>query len=116
MIDDFNRMEFAVMDGVEGKQIVMLDDILYFKAEKKYSRAYTDEEKIFSNKGLGLWEKKLEKQGFFRCHKSYLINLENVSSIKGEIVMKNGEKIPCSRNGKKGLVSAYMAYIMEKAW
>lgn len=115
MIDDFKRMEFVVMDSVDGRQIVMLDDILYFKAEKKYSRAYTDKESIFNNKGLGLWEKELEKQNFFRCHKSYLINLENVSIIKGKIVMKNGEIIPCSRNGKKELVSVYMTYIMERA-
>lgn len=115
MLNDFNRMECVVIEGVDGTQSVMLDKILYFKAEKKYSRAYTGKNEIFSSKGLSLWEEELKGEFFIRCHKSYLINLENVSNIKREIVMKNGEKIPCSRNRKKELASAYMAYIMEKA-
>ncbi len=49
---------------------------------------------------------------FFRCHNSYVVNFQYVSSIqKDEIILKNGEMIPVSRHRKKELLQAYMDYV-----
>ena len=47
-------------------------------------------------------EKKLSDHGFFRCHKSYLINVYRIKSIQtGEIIMSDGSSVPLSRYKKK---------------
>ena len=39
-------------------------------------------------------ENKLRDKGFFRCHKSYLINLKYVDGYnRQEAILENGEKI-----------------------
>ena len=43
---------------------------------------------------IGELEDKLGGKGFFRCHKSYLINLKYVDGYnRQEAVLENGEKI-----------------------
>ena len=43
---------------------------------------------------IGELENKLRDKGFFRCHKSYLINLKYVEGYnRQEAILENGEKI-----------------------
>ena len=53
-------------------------------------------------------EKFTANHSFFRCHKSYLINLRKVKSIRpAEIIMSNGDVIPLSRNRKQDFLLAF---------
>ena len=65
--------------------------------------------------GLQQLEEILEPKSFFRCHKSYLVNLGNISDANQSIRLKNGESIPVSRRRAKELKDAYLAYIIRKA-
>lgn len=93
---------------------VKLKDIFYFVSEKKYSRMVSRIGEQFCDMGLGQLEKMLEHEAFFRCHRSYLVNLRNISVIKGEIHMENGEKIPVSRRKAGKLKFSYQIYMMQK--
>ena len=47
-------------------------------------------------------ERKLNSHGFFRCHKSYLINVNRIQSIQtSQIIMSDKSQIPLSRYRKK---------------
>ncbi len=51
-------------------------------------------------------EEKLKGHGFFRCHKSYLVNLKMVKGIKSsEIEMKNGDMVPLSKYRRSDFLS-----------
>ena len=57
-------------------------------------------------------EKIATDHSFFRCHKSYLINLRKIKSIRpAEIIMSNGSVIPLSRNRKQDFLLAFHAAI-----
>lgn len=44
----------------------------------------------------------LENEGFFKCHQSYLVNLDDVESYDTQdIYLKNGETIMLSKRNKK---------------
>lgn len=103
-----------IIDGIEKGYIIPVEEIMYFKASKKYSYVVTKEE-IFCEKGLIELEKDLKGNFFFRCHKSYLVNLRNIRKIEDKIYMKNGEKIPVSREKKKELKEVYLNYIVKVA-
>lgn len=52
---------------------------------------------------------------FLRCHKSYLINMDYVASIKGNLfTLKTGESVPIPKDGAALRKKAYYDYIMSK--
>lgn len=53
-------------------------------------------------------ETRLKGHGFFRCHKSYLVNLGKISQVLGDsLVMVNQERIPLSKHRKKEFTAEF---------
>ena len=112
---DIQEERVLVLKGVQGEIAVKEKDIFYFESDKKYSRMVGREEEFFCDMGLQQLEEILEPKSFFRCHKSNLVNLGNISDANQSIRLKNGESIPVSRRRAKELKDAYLAYIIRKA-
>ena len=78
-------------------KVVNARDIIYCKADVNYTEIYTSNNaKFVVTKTLGKVEEILNYPFFFRCHKSYLVNLNHIDSynkIDGYIRMKNQEVI-----------------------
>lgn len=54
--------------------------------------------------------------GFFKCHRSYIVNIHHISSYtQKEIRMRSGCLIPISRNCHKEFESAFFSVIFGKA-
>lgn len=83
-------------------KFIELTTVIYFKADSNYCEIILqDEKKITASRTLKNFEDGLEgNNAFFRCHKSYIVNLsfvlEFVKSDGGYLVMKNKEHIPIS--------------------
>lgn len=57
-------------------------------------------------------ESSLNGKGFFRCHKSYLVNLRHVGKIESsQAVLNNGTVIPVSKYRKKEFMQAFASYM-----
>lgn len=56
-------------------------DILFVETDKRNIIVHTIERDYISNRGIEEVEEELKNCGFFRCHKSYLVNLERVRRI-----------------------------------
>ena len=113
--EDLQEEQVLVLKGVQGEIAVKEKDIFYFDSEKKYSRMVGRNEEFFCDMGLQQLEDMLGQKSFFRCHKSYLVNLGNISDANQSIRLKNGESIPVSRRKAKELKDAYLAYIIRRA-
>lgn len=63
--------------------IVLLDPdaILYFSTDEKRVIVHTRDNTYESNSSLTELEEKLEHKGFFRCHKSFLVNTDHIEKI-----------------------------------
>ena len=62
-------------------------------------------------------QEQLEKMGFFRCHKSYILNLGKVQQIDVETVtLSGGLVIPLSRHRRKEFLSAFARYREGLTW
>lgn len=64
-----------------GKISFMLKDILYIETEKRNVRIHTKQQDFISNEGINYMEDLLEPYGFYRCHKSYIVNMDAVASF-----------------------------------
>ncbi len=76
---------------------VPLDRILYLEAQKQYVCIHTVDRVYRMKASLREMEASLDKY-FFKCQRSFLINLCHVAQIRGKcVVLKNGEEVPISR-------------------
>jgi two-component system, LytTR family, response regulator len=84
----------------DGYVFVDTGNIIYCKADTKYTEVYTTgKECIVSSKNLGEFEELLFGRNFFRCHKSFLVNINYIRKfLKSEnrIVMANDQQIDVS--------------------
>ena len=52
---------------------------------------------------------------FFKCHRSYLVNLDCVRGCQGgQVLLSQGEAIPVSRLREQDLTRALLRYMKEK--
>ena len=87
---------------------LILDDIIYFEKFGHLLVVHTISGRIESSESLDSIEQKLEKVRFFRCHKSYIINISYISRIdypNSVIYLKNGQECLVSKRCKKELKS-----------
>lgn len=82
-------------------------------AEGRYTVVDVEGEEVFSDKGLGEWEKELKDLDFVRIHKSYIVNLRYVIKIGNTIVLQDGTTVPLARRRKKEFEERYREYLMS---
>ncbi|MCR8641059.1 LytTR family DNA-binding domain-containing protein [Paenibacillus sp. N1-5-1-14] len=95
----------------EGIKYVSPIDVVYISKEGKHVQVHLRENAYTVSYNLCDLEDKLEQFGFFRCHKSYLVNLDKVAELKSwvngayNLMMNDARKnvIPVSRNYIKSL-------------
>jgi two-component system LytT family response regulator len=90
-----------------GKSILAFDEILYLKGFDNITTIYlTKNRKLTVAKTLKHFEDILEK-GFFRIHKSFIVNLKVVSKILSKeayfLELNEGTQLPVSRRNYKTL-------------
>jgi len=89
-----------VLSDMDGLHIIDIPEILWCHANGSYTEfVMQDREKITVSKHLKTYERMLTDHGLIRVHRSYLVNIFNISKIersKGELRMKNGETLPIS--------------------
>lgn len=93
---------------------VQLARISYFSSDRHRVEAHTDRGAFTCTKTLSAIEEDLGGEPFFRCHKSYLVNLGAIESVlKEEVLMRGGDRLPVSRRRYKDLVAAFTGYLGE---
>ena len=71
-------------------------DILYIESDSEYVVFYVAGKKIMSYQTLTSLEKQLPDEIFVRVHRSYIVNMQKVSSLKGKDLLLNEIRIPVS--------------------
>jgi two-component system, LytTR family, response regulator len=89
--------------------LLEVKDIVYCTSDCNYTVFTTvDGEKIMVSKPLREYDELLSDSGFFRVHRSSLINLKHIKRFEkhdgGFVVMSNGDKIAASSRGKERLM------------
>lgn len=76
---------------------IPLSQITYIEAQKQYVEIHTSDALYRMKSSLADIESKLDEY-FFRCQRSFIVNLRYVTRIKNDcVVLKNGAEVPISR-------------------
>lgn len=88
----------------DGYIFINANDIIYCEADLKYTKIFTrNNESVLSSKNLGEFEELLNHAPFFRCHKSYIINVNFVKKYlrsDTQVIMSNGTLIDIASRKK----------------
>ena len=88
--------------------LVHVDEISFCEADGGYTHFHANHEKdILVSKPLSEYEEMLAEYGFFRVHKSYLVNLQKVLRFEkedgGQLVMEGEVKVPVASRKREQL-------------
>lgn len=81
-----------------------INDILYIESDRNYVTIVTEKRKLTYIDSLKNWEKKLPQTLFAQAHKSYMVKLDAIDKINGNILFVRGLKIPIGRKYKLNLL------------
>lgn len=118
LIDLTEKLAFnyIILNEDTGEQIIPIKDIIYIEASSKYSYIRTQKDTYFSQNGISYWEQELISHHFYRCHKTYLVNLEYVEALyKNYAILSNKERVAISRRKMTQFKEAFFAYIRHYA-
>lgn len=83
---------------------IAFDDILFIEALQKYIRIYTLDKKVMSLLSLSKIQDMLPTEQFARIHRSYIININRVDSIEGNMVRLLKHKLPISKGQRESFM------------
>jgi DNA-binding LytR/AlgR family response regulator len=89
-----------------GDEIHLLkpEEIVYLKADNIYSRIFTEDREYHCDLSLGAIEKRLDRELFYRIHRSYLVNISRVRKVQRDRsdcsveIGKSEIRLPISRS------------------
>lgn len=100
--------------STDGFKFLRIQDILYCESDGNYTKIVErGGDSILTSRTLRSIEKLLSSQGFFRCHQSYLINVEGISSYKSqksEIELIGGHLVTLARSKKREFLELVDAF------
>lgn len=85
--------------------VISTGDINYLEAQDDYVMIYTNEGRYLKQQTMKYFEKHLDSQQFVRVHRSYIANITQIERIEPYeksnfiLILKDGNKVPVSRNG-----------------
>jgi two-component system LytT family response regulator len=86
-------------------KIIPVQDVYFLEAADDYVKVHTHEGNFLKNKTMNHFEKTLDSQQFVRSHRSYIVNVQQITRIDPYekdnhiAILKSGAKVPVSRNG-----------------
>lgn len=102
-----NKIALEVPKGI---LFVAHEDILYFEADGMYTNVFLkDGDKKLICKPLKIFVEQLQEEDlFFKCHRSYLVNLQYVVEFSrkdgDQLIMSNQKSVPISKSNKENFL------------
>lgn len=98
-----------------GVQKLNVSHIKFIEVDGRRLLYHTTDGIIDAAGSLGRMEAELQDAPFFRCNKGYLINLEHVTAVNGDMALVGGETVPLSRAKRGPFLDALNNYLSEVA-
>lgn len=73
-----------------------IDEILFIEAGRAYCYIYTSKGKLMQSINMKAMEEKINHPKLMRVHRSYVVNIDVIDGIKGNLLIINDDEIPVS--------------------
>ena len=94
-----------------------LASVLYIEVLGHQSHIHTLRQTVVVRKSLDDLERAVDSPDFFRCHRSFLVNLGHVERIESsDFLMSDGARIPISSANLPRARDTFLDWVYRKAW
>jgi len=83
---------------------VVLDEILYVEALKDFSKLFLKDKNMLVSAHLKLVEEMLPAAYFLRIHRSYIVALNKITAVQGNVVEIGKQQMPIGSTYKEELM------------
>ena len=106
------KLEFLTDKGIKN---IPIKNIHYFEFMDRKVKIQSGDAIYFTNDSLkNVWEL-VQSHGFYQVHKSIIVNLDYVLSIKNYLItMTNGEQLPLAQKKSKDFRTAFSLFAKDK--
>lgn len=106
-IDDNGPVKIIPVSSLNDISIIPVDSIIYLESKGRYTLIYTqDGRSVVSSKNLGVYEKMLNRNNFFRIHHSYIVNVDKSVKVQKKdgvyLEIINNKYLPISKRRVEG--------------
>ncbi|MEQ9404671.1 MAG: response regulator [Cyclobacteriaceae bacterium] len=103
IINNFPSTSFIFLKNGTRFEKVNIESINYLQAEGSYSKFVTSTKEYFLSGNLHTISGKLKNPAFLRVHRSYVVNIDNITGLDSDYVFIGEKNIPISRSYKEGV-------------
>jgi len=102
-------MERVVVKIGQKISIIPVNEIKYIEAQDDYVMIYSQKGNFLKQKTMKYFDENLDPNLFFRIHRSFIVNIENIKQIElleketYVALLNDGRKLPISKSGYQGL-------------
>ena len=94
-----------------------LSSVLYIEVLGHQCHIHTSRRTLVVRRGLDDLERAVDSPDFFRCHRSFLVNLSHVECIESsDFLMSDGARIPISSANLPRARDTFLDWVYRKAW
>lgn len=111
---DNSVIKFALRDG-KSTDIVNAKDIMYIEIERRYSKVVTLNKVYHSFEHISFWREKLQGSCFAIPHRSYIVNLNFISTYQRKVLLLNETiEIPVSKSQQTSFYQKFCRFLEGK--
>ena len=109
--DDQSKKKI-ILKTFDNIYLVKVSDIVYAESDSRYSTFYLESgEKVIVSKTLKHYHELLNDFGFYRVHKSFLINLAHIQRFEkaegGYVILNGAAKVPVASRKREELLELF---------
>ncbi|MBB6462881.1 LytR/AlgR family response regulator transcription factor [Flammeovirga kamogawensis] len=86
---------------------IKFEDLLYMEGQKEYVAFHTSQKSILTLTSLKKLENDLPSEKFIRIHKSYIVNINAIETLEGNILGVNGVELPVGLSYRADLLKIF---------
>jgi DNA-binding LytR/AlgR family response regulator len=86
---------------------IALDELVFIKSEKNYLEIFTRDKRYIARHSIESFISELSAPRFIRVHRSFAVNLNQVTEVSSNSLKVRGENIPISRNFKNQIKNLF---------
>lgn len=112
-VETTNQKQFIFLKSDKKNIKINISEICFIEGLGDYIKVYTSSQKYISNLSMKKIIDCLPHEKFLRIHKSYIIAIDKIESLEGNLVKINNSKLPVGNNYKNDLLNFIRNYSAE---
>jgi len=106
--------QFIFVKTTQKMEKIFFRDILFVEGMENYVSIQTESGRVVTHTTLGLFLRTLPADQFIQCHKSFVVNINKIQALEGNMLHIGNHKISISRTYKNDVLEMVLRNNKEK--